>query len=150
MPFVDKNCISLCSLWPLWWKIGFNLWRMCLNLRLTGKVPEEGCKGEPGTVRVSSANKNLFPATCRRLPTGRDPTARRWSPERRTQEYRYGERRSQVFLHSLHVLHGEVYLYFLRVLCVLCGKTVLVFFREFSCLSWLKCILKFPLVAMPR
>ena len=29
------------------------------------KVQEEGCKGEPGTVRVSSANKNLFP---RNLP----------------------------------------------------------------------------------
>ncbi len=25
------------------------------------KVPEEGREGEPGTVRVSSANKKLFP-----------------------------------------------------------------------------------------
>jgi hypothetical protein len=25
------------------------------------KVQEEGCKGEPGTVRVSPANKKLFP-----------------------------------------------------------------------------------------
>ena len=43
-------------------------------------------------------------------------------------------------LHSLHVLHGEVYLSFLGVLCVLCGKSAFVFFRVFSCLSWLTCI----------
>ena len=44
------------------------------------KVREEGREGEPGTVRVSPANKILFPATCHRRPAGRDPTARRWSP----------------------------------------------------------------------
>ena len=38
------------------------------------KVQEEGCKGEPGTVRVSPANKKLFLATCHRRPAGRDPT----------------------------------------------------------------------------
>ena len=45
------------------------------------KVPEEGREGEPGTVRVSPANKTLFiPIRHRRL-AGRDPTARRWSPK---------------------------------------------------------------------
>ncbi|MEI8248615.1 MAG: hypothetical protein WCI51_22485, partial [Lentisphaerota bacterium] len=34
--------------------------------------------------------------------------------------------------------HGEVYLSFLGVLCVLCGKAVLALFREFSCFSWLR------------
>ena len=97
------------------------------------------CQGFPCKQKIVSLTRH------RRL-AGRDPTARRWSPERRNQECRCGERRSQVFLHSLHslhslhVLHGEVYLSFLSVLCVLCGKTVLAFFREFSCFSWLRCI----------
>ena len=38
------------------------------------KVPEEGCKGETGTVRVSPAKK-MFPATRHRRLAGRDPTA---------------------------------------------------------------------------
>ena len=91
------------------------------------------CQGFP-------CKQNIVFLTRHRRLAGRDPTARRWSPERRNQECRYGERRSRVFLHSLHVLHGEVYLSFLSVLCVLCGKTVLAFFREFSCFSWLTCI----------
>ena len=91
------------------------------------------CQGFPCKQKIVSLTRH------RRL-AGRDPTARRWSPERRNQECRYGDRRSRVFLHSLHVLHGEVYLSFLSVLCVLCGKTVLAFFREFSCFSWLRCI----------
>ena len=45
------------------------------------KVREEGREGEPGTVRVSPANKILFPFTCHRRLAGRDPTARRWSPK---------------------------------------------------------------------
>ena len=45
------------------------------------KVREDGREGEPGTVRVSPANKTLFlPIRHRRL-AGRDPTARRWSPK---------------------------------------------------------------------
>ena len=50
------------------------------------KVPEEGREGEPGTVRVSPANKKLFPTTRHRRLAGRDPTlpqSRDWSPERR-------------------------------------------------------------------
>ena len=47
------------------------------------KVQEEGCKGETGTVRVSPANKKLFPTTRHRRLAGRDPTPKRWSPERR-------------------------------------------------------------------
>ena len=58
------------------------------------------CQGFPCKQKIVSLTRH------RRL-AGRDPTARRWSPERRNQECRYGERRSRVFLHSLHVLHGE-------------------------------------------
>ncbi len=47
------------------------------------KVPEEGREGEPGTVRVSPANKKLFPTTRPRRLAGRDPTPKRWSSERR-------------------------------------------------------------------
>ena len=95
------------------------------------KVREEGREGEPGTVRVSPANKTLFiPIRHRRL-AGRDPTARRWSPKAK---YFKADAESGVHVFSfmhLHALHGEVYLYFLRVLCVLCGKTVLAFFVNF-------------------
>ena len=50
----------------------------------SGIVPEEGCKGEPGTVRVSPANRKLV---SRQLATGGSPGViqrrTRWSPERR-------------------------------------------------------------------
>ena len=90
------------------------------------------CQGFPCKQKIVSLTRH-------RRPAGRDPTARRWSPKAKCIK-RSGERRSRGLLHYLHVLHGEVYLSFLSVLCVLCGKTVLAFFREFSCFSWLRCI----------
>ena len=85
------------------------------------------CQGLPCKQKIVCLTRH------RRL-AGRDPTARRWSPERRNQECRCGERRSQVFLHSLHslhslhVLHVEVYLSFLRTTI----RHFLVFLERFS------------------
>ena len=90
------------------------------------------CQGFPCKQKIVSLTRH------RRL-AGRDPTARRWSPKAKCiKPVRRPALRD--LLHYLHVLHGEVYLASLRVLCVLCGKTVLAFFSAFSCLSWLKCI----------
>ena len=54
------------------------------------------CQGFPCKQKIVSLTRH------RRL-AGRDPTARRWSPERRNQECRYGERRSRVLLHTFMV-----------------------------------------------
>ena len=45
------------------------------------KVREEGREGEPGTVRVSHANKTIVSFIRHRRPAGRGPVPNRWSPK---------------------------------------------------------------------
>ena len=89
---------------------------------------EEGCKGEPLTVKVSPANKKLFLPIRHRRPAGRDPTARRWSPKAKCFKAAAESGVPRFSLHSLHVLHGEVYLSFLRTTI----RYFLVFLERFS------------------
>jgi hypothetical protein len=86
------------------------------------KVREEGCKGEPGTVGVSPANKTLFPLPATGGPPG---VIQRRSVGR--------QRRNRLYFMHLHALHGEGYLSFLRALCVLCGKPVFFWLRLCRC-----------------
>ena len=82
------------------------------------------CPGFPCKQRTVSLTRH-------RRPAGRDPTARRWSPKAKCCKAAAESGIPEFSFMHLHALHGEVYLYFLRVLCVLCGKTVLAFFVNF-------------------